>query len=574
MSRQTIRQIYEFGPFRLDPAERLLSRAGQRVDLTPKAFDVLLLLIRSCGRLVEKSEFMTMAWANSFVEESNLTVTISMLRKILEGETNDQKYIETVSKRGYRFVAEVGEIVETAKINSLAVLPFRYSSPDASHSYLKIGLVDAIISRLASTGQLVVRPTSAVLRYENRAIDPLIVGREQKVDALVTGNIEISSERIRVSVQLIRTDDGSLVWATTYNRDLKEIFALEDAVADGIAQSTASARAPGQAELVLPRRNTENSQAYRWYLEGRYFWNKRTAEGLRRGIECFGRAIAEDPNYTQAYSGLADSYVLLASHGAQSPLESVPLAKKAALQALDLDPSLAEAHTSLGMVYHYYDWSWASAEEEFRHAISLNPNYIVARMWYASNLASLGRLDEALLQAAQAEELDPLSLGVYVKAGRLHYWKRDYDQAIHAYNRVTELDKRHARAHTRLGMVYSAIGEFDKAISEFKYAQELSGADPYLDSFLGYVHARLGKRTAAKHLIEQLSQRSRREYVPAFCTALIYLGLEEGDRALHWFEKAYEDRSAYMVFIKVEPLLDQIRSAPRFRRLLDKMRLT
>src|SRR5579863_6860169 len=571
---QQARPIYEFGPFRLDPTERVLSRAGRPISLTPKAFDVLLLLLRSSGRLVKKSEFMTMAWADSFVEESNLTVTISMLRKILEGESHDHRYIETVSKLGYRFVGPVGEILEASKINSLAILPFRYSTADSSYSYLKIGLVDAIISRLAGTRHLVVRPTSAVLRYENRAVDPMVVGREQKVDAVVTGNIEISSRRIRVSVQLIRAEGGDLIAAMTYERDLQEIFALEDAVAEGVSQSTVSASTREKSgDTILPRPHTENSRAYRLYLEGRYFWNKRTADGLRRGIECFQRAVEEDGNYTLAYSGLADSYVLLASHGAQSPFESSPIAKKAALQALKLDSSLAEAHTSLGMVYHYYDWSWQEAEREFQTAIGLNPNYIVSRMWYASNLASLGRLQEALFQTAQAEELDPLSLAVYIKRGRLHYWMRDYEGAISAYSRVTGLDSGYARAHTRLGMVYAATGEFDKAITEFKRAKELSGADPYLDGFLGYAHARLGKRAMARKAVEQLSERSQREYIPAFCTALIHVGLEETDQALHWLERAYEDRSAYMVFAKVEPLLDRMRQEPRFQKLLHKMRL-
>src|SRR5487761_179787 len=568
------RQIYEFGPYRLDVAARVLLRADQPVYLTPKAFDVLLLLIRSCGRLVEKSEFMTSAWANSFVEESNLTVTISMLRKVLEEESHDRKYIETVSKHGYRFVAQVGETVESAKINSLAILPFRCLTADTSYAYLNIGLVDAIISRLASTGQLVVRPTSAVLRYENRVVDPLVIGREQKVDAVVTGHIEISSGRIRAAVQLIRVANGYLMWATSYSRELKEIFALEDAVAEGVAQSTVSAHAQKAQDVVLPRRNTENSQAYRLYLEGRYFWNKRTADGLRRSIRCFKWAIEEDPNYALAYSGLADSYVLLASHGAQSPLKSVPLAKSAALKALELDGALAEAHTSIGMVYHYYDWSWEKAGEEFQHALSLNPNYIVARMWYASNLASLGRLQEALLQAEQAEKLDPLSLAVYIKIGRLQYWMRNYELAMRAYSRVVDLDPRHARAHTRLGMVYAVTEDFDRAIDEFKLAQDLSGADPYLDCFLGYAHAKSGKRAVAKRVIEQLARRSRLEYVPAFCTALVYIGLGEVDHALLWLERAHKDRSAYMVFAKVEPLLDEIRKHPRFVRLLAEMLLS
>lgn len=571
---QRARHQYEFGSFCLDPVERVLSRAGRPVYLTPKAFDVLLVLVRSSGRLVEKSEFMTMAWANSFVEESNLTVTISMLRKILGGENNEQKYIETVSKRGYRFIAHVGEIVEPTKINSLAVLPFRCLTADSPYSYLQVGLVDAIISRLASTGQLVVRATSAVLRYENRVIDPGIVGREQKVDAIITGHFEIASGQIRVAVQLIRVYDGTLLWATSYDKDLQEIFELEDAVADGVAQSAVSAHASGTLqELILPRRNTENSKAYRLYLEGRYFWNKRTTAALRRGIECFQGAIEEDRNYALAYSGLADSFVLLASHGARSPLESLPLAKAAALKALELDGSLAEAHTSLGMVHHYYEWNWENAEHEFQHAISLNPNYIVARMWYASNLASLGRLEEALIQARRAEDLDPLSLGVHIKIGRLYYWDRDYGPAIDAYRRVVSLNPQHARAHTRLGMTYAAKQDFDGAIVEFKEARQLSGPDPYLDSFLGHAQANAGKLGIAKQTIDSLTQRSRHEYVPAFCTALIYIGLGELDRALNWLEKAYEDRSAYMVFAKVEPLLDPVRNKSRFQKLLDRMQL-
>lgn len=565
--------VYEFDSFKVDPVERLLLTGGSPVYLTPKAFDVLLILIRNSGRLIEKSEFMRLAWSDSFVEESNLTVIISLLRKTLNGAAPEQNYIQTVAKRGYRFVGNVKEIREFSKIRSLAVLPFRCLTPEDAHEYLRLGLVDAIITRLASTGRLVVRPTAAILRYQENVTDPIVVGREQKVDAILTGHFEIFEERVRVSVQLVRVEDAALLWAKSYDKDIHEIFALEDAVAEAVAQSTIATSPWSDSQQALPRRNSENSKAYRLYLEGRYFWNQRTTEGLRKGIECFRRAIKEDPEYALAFSGLADSYVLLASHGVQSALDALPIAKEAAQTALKLDASLAEARTSLGMVHFYYEWDWEKARQEFQQAIFLNPNYIVARMWYASNLATLGKFNEALLQVRHAEDLDPLSLGVHIKAGRLHYWSRDYTQAISSFRKVLGLNPLHARAHTRLGMTYAAKQAYQEALDEFKTAQQIAGADPYLDGLIGYVQARSGRRSTAAKILKDLKTRALNAYVPAFSAALIHIGLNDDQSALTWLEKAYDDRSAYMVFAKVEPLLDPMRSHPRFTELLARMNL-
>jgi TolB-like protein/Flp pilus assembly protein TadD len=572
MARQS-RNLYEFGPFRLNPVERLLLCEGRPVNITPKAFEILLLLVQGSGRLIEKSEFMTAAWADSFVEESNLTVCISMLRRILGKEDPEHKYIQTVAKRGYRLLGDVREIVEPARILSLAVLPFRCLAADPTYSYLNVGLSDAIITRLARSGQLVVRPTTAMLRYEDKFGDPLTIGREQKVDAILAGHIEILSGRVRVTVQLVRVEDGSLLWASSYDKSLQEIFALEDEVAEGVAQSMMAIHPSEGAQPRLAPRNTENSKAYRLYLEGRYFWNKRTREGLRRSIECFQQAATEDSQYALVFAGLADSYVLLASHGVEPALQALPVARAAALKALELDDSLAEAHTSLGMVYFYYEWDFQKAEHEFQRAISLNPNYIVARMWYASNLAALGRIGKALLQVRHAEELDPLSLGVHIKAGRLYYWNREYDRAVESHRKVLSLNPQYARARTRLGMTYAAKQEFGEAIGEFKEAQQLCGPDPYLDGLLGYAEARSGNHATAGKILHKLVQRSRKQYVPAFSIALIYIGLGEASCALEWLEKAYDERSSDMVFAKVEPLLDPVRADPQFAGLLRRMGL-
>ncbi|MGH9356148.1 MAG: tetratricopeptide repeat protein, partial [Terriglobia bacterium] len=450
------RHVYEFGPFRVDAGERLLLHEGTPVHLAEKAFDTLMVLIESSNCLIEKNELMRAVWADRFVEESNLTVTISTLRRMLGNRDQEHKYIQTVAKRGYRFVGHVREIVQPLRILSLAVLPFRLLTSDTTHDYLSVGLADAIITKLGSTGQLIVRPTTAVLHYEEKLADPLAAGREQRVDAILTGHIEIFSERIRVTVQLVRVADGSLLWADSYDKNIEEMFALEDEVAERVAQSSLSLQLSKATPLSLTRRNSENSRAYRLYLEGRYFWNKRTKEGLLRSIECFQRATADDPRYALAFSGLADSYVLLGTHAVEPPLQASPVAKAAAVKAVELDDSLAETHTSLGMVYFYYEWNWEKAEQEFQRAIALNPNYTVARNWYASNLAALGRLGEALSQVRRSEELDPVSLGVHIKVGRISYWRRDYDRAIEAYRKVIDLDPQYARAHTRLGMTYAA----------------------------------------------------------------------------------------------------------------------
>lgn len=563
--------LYEFGPFRINPAERLLLREGEPIHITAKAFDTLLVLIQGSGHLIEKSQLMRAVWADNFVEEGNLTVLIWVLRKALGDEGN--KYIQTVAKRGYRFVGDVREVVgpEPTEVHSLAVLPFRSLNSEANHNHLRVGLADAIITKLGSTEQIIVRPTTAVLQYADKPADPLTIGREQRVDAILAGHIEALSDRVRVTVQLVRVSDGSLLWADSFEESLQHIFALEDQVAERVARAM-SIRLSAETKMQLARRNTEDSKAYRLYLEGRYFWNKRTMEGLRRSTDYFQRATIEDPQYALAFSGLADSYVLLGSFGVEPALQAWPIAKTAAIKALHLDNSLAEAHASLGMVYFYYEWNWLKAEQEFQCAISLTPNYIVAHNWYALNLAATGRLSEALVEVRRAEEIDPLSLSVNIEVGRIFYWSRRYDRAIEAYRKVVDLNPHYARAHTRLGMTYAAEGLFANAISEFKGAQQLSGPDPYLDGLLGYAEALSGNSGGAREILEDLKQCSCSSYVPAFSMALIYIGLGDYDCAFEWLEKSCQDRSTYMVYAKVDPLLDPVRSDQRFAALLRQMR--
>jgi DNA-binding winged helix-turn-helix (wHTH) protein/TolB-like protein/Flp pilus assembly protein TadD len=622
---------YEFGPFRLDPDERLLLYHDQPLSLSSKAFDTLLLLIQRRGHLVQKSEIMDKVWADSFVEEHNIVVTISMLRKVLTNGDGEQKYIETVAKQGYRFIGKVSEVptgdpgeIDTApaitpepspsvvpldrnrmlflyfsgglvltgvivsifvfvlrsgrhvgasgKIQSLAVLPFRTINTDADHAYLGFGLADAIIAKLADRGGIAVRPTSAVLKYADSAETPLAAGREQKVDAVLTGSVETLPEKLRVKVRLLRTSDGSTLLTDAFEETTDQIFQVENAVAERVSRSMPS-NLRGTTVGVKAQQDTNNSEAHELYLKGRYFWNIRTEEGLRRSIEYFRQATVRDPQYAKAYAGLADSYVLLASYGVESPQKAYPYARFAALNALKLDDSLAEAHASLGMIDFYYGWNWEEAEQEFQQALGLNPNYIVAETWYALDLAATGRQNEALNLIERAKEIDPLSPEINVVLGRIFYSGRQYEKAAAAFRDVIELNPSFARAHVRLGMTYIMQRDFTDSIHEFETARKVSGPDPYVDGLLGCAQALSGNTAGANAVLEGLTSRSRDEYVPAFSIALVYIGLGNRNRALDWLEKAYQDRSAYMVYAKTEPLLDPLRSDPRFISLLHRMAL-
>jgi DNA-binding winged helix-turn-helix (wHTH) protein/tetratricopeptide (TPR) repeat protein len=620
---RTDRVIYQFDGFRLDPRERQLLRDGSPVPLTDKAFQTLLLLVRRSGHLVDKSELISAVWGETIVEEGNLAVTISIIRKKLGEKRNEHKYIETVTKLGYRFVHEIRELdvselespkppeshpsqassffprrrllsvvsgiavglivagvigLELARpskaahenIHALAVIPFQTTgaeSADSADAHLGLNIADDLITRLGTDGSVELRPASALMKYVGIPVNPLIVGREQNVDAILTGSIANSEEGIHLSVQLIEASDGKVLWTGTFEKPGGQVLALEDQLEGEVFRFMFPDRKP----LLRAGQETRNPHAYQLYLEGRYFWNKRTEAGLRRSIECFQHAALEDPGYAKALAGLADSYTLLASYGVEGEQEAYPNAKAAALRALQLDPSLAEAHASLGMVAFYYEWNWPTAEAEFQRAIQLDPNYPMAHTWYALVLAATGQQQKALEQAQRGIELDPLSLVANTELGRVYYWGRHYDKAIAAYKHAIDLDPYFSRAHTRLGIAYAAEHDFRDAIGEFQKVNQLSGPDPYLDGLIGYSEAASGNRVAAQRILNNLTDHGRGDYVPAFSVALVYMGLDERDNALTSLAKSYQDRSTYMVYSNVDPLLDSLRSQPQFVSLMDRM---
>jgi DNA-binding winged helix-turn-helix (wHTH) protein/TolB-like protein len=627
--------LYEFGPFQLDPPERLLLCDGQPVSLTPKAFDLLLALVDRSGHLVEKDELLKIVWPGSFVEEGNLAVTISHLRKALNDDRGQHRYIETVSKKGYRFVAEVKRLDDSAlviasskpaeessaapvlpplavipapqvwlqppkrkawrflisaavglclvmlivvgvlhrkasskqtqalpAITSLAVLPFQTLGTNSPDKYLELGMADAVITKLASTGKITVRPTSAIQQYAGTHLSLQAIGREQGVDAVLEGRIQRDGSRVRVTVQLIRVQDGVQLWADTFDRQFTDVFALEDALADMAAQSI-RLKLTGEETRRFTKRSTERPDAYEAYMKGRYFWNKRTPDALKKGLGYFQQAINLDPGFAEAYVGVADSYATLGLYAVVPPKQAFSAAKDAGTRALQMDDALAAAHATLGLIDFYYDWNVSAADDEFRRALAENPHYAMAHSWYAESLAAKGNYADAVEEAQRALQDDPLSLIVGSNAGWTFALAGQYQQSIETLKKAIEIDPNFPRTHFRLAEVYEQRGEYGTAIHEFEEAVRLSGGDPYYEGSLGHAYGASGNALKARDVLQNLQARTG-QYVPPYAIGLIYTGLGEKDQAFHWLQKAVEERSTSMVFLRMDPELATLRADARF----------
>jgi DNA-binding winged helix-turn-helix (wHTH) protein/tetratricopeptide (TPR) repeat protein len=435
---RTSGRLYAFDSFRLDIAKLLLERNGHPVALPPKAVTLLALLVGNSGRLLTKDELFTALWPNCIVEESNLTQYVFLLRKALGQGRHDRRYIVTVPNQGYRFVAPVREVPEGAgssrppaasPARSVAVLPFQYLASTATDEYIGLGLADALITRLSYLPGVKVRPTSAVVRYAHRGQDDLTVAQDLGVDYVVTGTVQKFGDRLRVTVQMLQSNDGSVMWARQFDEDFTTLFAVEDSLSQHVLRFLAPSLV-GERERELPWRSAVDSSAYHSYLKGRFFWNKRTEDGFHKAISCFRAAIDKDPGYAPAYAGLADCYNLLGYYAEYPPSETYPAAKAAVMQALDLDNRLAEAHASLALVAAEYDWDWERAEREYLRALELNPNYATAHSWFADFPMATGRQEESLVEIQRSQDLDPVSLVFNCDAGFLLYMARRYDEAI------------------------------------------------------------------------------------------------------------------------------------------------
>jgi len=457
-----------------------------------------------------------------------------------------------------------------AQIESLAVLPLTNFSRDPEQEYFADGMTEALITELAQISALRVISRTSVMRYKG-TVKPLPeIARELHVDAVVEGSVARSGDHVRISAQLIEAATDRHLWAKSYERDLSDVLQMEGELARAVAREIQVKLTP-QEQTRLTSARTVNPEAHDAYLKGRYYMNKTTEENVNKGIKYFQHAISIDRGYASAYAGLADAYYLL-SNLRLPPQEAMPKARAAATKALELDQTLADAHTSLAVVKAFYDWQWPEAENEFKRALKLNPSYAPAHVWYGSLLSDLGRHDEALAEIQRALEIDPLSVNTSERLGETYYWRRQYDLAIEQYRKTLEMDPSFFPAHWGLGWAYEQKGMLKEAIAEDKETVRLGGGLG-ASALLGHAYAVAGKKSEAQQILRQLKSQSGKSFVSAYDIATIYVGLGEKERALTLLEDGYEQRAEGLVWLKVDPVFDSLRSDPRFQDLLRRVGL-
>ena len=555
----------EFGPFRLDAAKRVLWRDGRIVPLPPKALDLLVALVEQQGDVVTKDDLMKRVWPDTFVEEANLSVNVSALRKALGDRPGGGPYIETVSRRGYRFAA----LPEPAgDLPTLAVLPFIPLGRAKDDAYLGAGLADALITRLGGTGRVIVRPTSAVLRHAGR--DPREAGRELQVDAVLEGKIQRRGSRLRVTVQLLPLSGTAPGWAETFDEEAGNVFAVQDRIAEEVARALDLQLGAAERER-LTRRHTADAGAYEAYLKGRYFWSRFTGEWLERALAFFREAAEKDPGFSLPHAGLADAYLVLGFSGLVLPKEAWPLAGEEAQRALAIDETVADAHVSLGYVRLFQAWDWERAGTELRRAVALNPSSAAARGWHGLYLDMLGRFEEARAEIERARKLDPLSLVAAALVAFQSYLARDHERGILESGRAVDLDPNHFLGRWSLGLALQAVGRHREALVEHRKAAALASGSPLMEAVLARTLALAGQRSEAKRRLAALDRASRQSGAGRYASATVHLALGDREGALARLEAAMEARDPWLVWLNVDPMLDAIRGHRGFDALVRRV---
>ena len=618
---------YIFGEFRLDRRSRVLFRSGELVALYPKAIDVLMFLVEKHGNVATKEELLEFVWPGTFVEESTLTRSISVLRKALGDTPEGHSYILTVPKRGYRFVAAVSEetvdegsispsrakpISENSRLSALvrkwqsalivggvlsvllaaggwpywsrfrsrqapparimvAVLPVQNLTGNADREYISDGLTEEIIAQLGRINPerlgVIARTSAMSYKHSPKAVSQ--IGAELHVEYVIESSLRQSGDRWRITTQLIRVNDQTHLWSQDYDRALGDLVTLQDDFANAIAARIRLELAAASHQPLRSAHST-NPDAYLAYLEGRFYWNQRSVPALERAIVHLRQATQLDSNYALAYSGLADAYCSLGVIGDVAAGEVFPKARIAAERALALDSSLAEAHTSLAYVKFSYDWDWNGAEAEFKRAIALNPNYATAHQWYGQFLRLMGREKEAIAEGEKSLNLDPLSLIINVEAGLPYFYLDRCDEAVRHYRKALEMEPNFALAHHDIGWVLEAQGKYPEAIEEFERAVHISDLAA-LWSALGHAYGMAGRREEANRVLRHLAELRKQHYVAPNYDAVVYLGLGDFDKAMDLYEKSYDERCWGMVWFKIGHNLKPLRGTPRFEKLLQKM---
>ena len=623
---------YQFGQFTLVPTERRLVCDGKVVPLTPKVFDTLVLLVKNPGRLIEKEELLRALWPHSVVEEVALAHNVSQLRKALGDLAEDPKFIETVPKRGYRFIAAVRErgeppvpppartgegpaavhhtpwsrpailgasaavlvlVAGTAAyfysppagqrvagalpaIHSLAVLPLENLSGDKEQEYFADGMTDGLITELGKIGALRVVSRTSSMQYKGTRKPLSDIVAQLNVDAVVEGTVLRSGNRVRITAQLIEATSDRHLWAQSYERDLSDVLVLQDDVSRDIAAEIRIKLTSKQRAMLTAARAVD-PEAHDAYLRGRYWWstNRFGSEGrddLWKGLDYFQRAIAKDPNYAPAYAGVADSYEMLGYVGGLPMKEALPKAKDAAMKALQLDPSLAEAHTSLAYIKSNYDWDWSGAETEFKEALALNPNYATAHGWYAVHLGGAGRLDEAVKEAERARDLDPFDPVINDLLGVELYYARRYDDALRQFRRGLEMYPDLGLWSWGMAQVYEQKKMFAEAFAQYHQSISLN-KETERAAALEQAYQRSGYRGAVRQMIQIGEQVPDSNMYMKPISAHMYAMLDDEAHAMFFLERAYDERNPRLLDLQVDPALDHLRVSPRFRDLVRRVGL-
>lgn len=628
--------IYEFDDFRFAAKSQRLYRRGdsEPVPLQPKAAALLLFLITSDGRLLTKNEILEAVWEDSFVEESNLSQTVFVLRKALGENSKEPRFVLTVPNRGYQFIAPVKKIeaenkIETenkiaekellsgsqnsnpekpltenrnvgiskivrfaamplilvfalvvywfypaakpatvSDVKSIAVLPFEELNVEQTEKYLGGGLTDALINKLSGLKQIIVRPSRTVAKYADSREDASVIGRELQVDAVLDGRIQRVGERVGVSVQLIRTADNATLWTANFDDEFSNLFAVQDSISRKVVSSLAiQLDAPERQRFE--RRGTENAAAYEEYLRGRFFWNKRTADGLEKAVEHFNRAVEYDPNFAQAHSALAETYVLVNLYGAKHDPNAMLRAKAAAERALQLDDQSAEAHAALAQVKMQYEFDWAGTESEYKKAIELDPNSATVRQWYGEFLALQERTDESLPQMEKALQLDPTSLSTNNAMALTLLKAREPDKALAVTEKVLQMDANFPWALHYRCRAFLQKGELENAIEFCRKALAVSNESLYMKSNLAYVLARGGRQAEARQILAELQTAAQNVYVSPYNFALIHNALGEKDATFKYLNKAVEERDFLIPALKSDFV--SLRDDPQFIEILRRV---
>jgi TolB-like protein/DNA-binding winged helix-turn-helix (wHTH) protein/Flp pilus assembly protein TadD len=628
-----------FGVFELDVRAGELRKRGLRVRLQQQPFQVLVMLLEHAGQVVGREELQKKLWhADTFVDfDHGLNKAISKIREALGDSAESPRFVETVGRRGYRFLADVRAADSTPVrspelapqphptadardrqdpagtramlthlltprarrlstfallallaslatwklysghrpspvIRSLAVLPLESLSSDASQDYFADGMTDELISDLGQISALRVISRTSMMAYKHTHKSLPQIARELNVDAVVEGTVLRSGDQVRITAQLIEGTADRHVWSQSYQGELRDALALQNNVARAIADQIRINLNP-QEQAALGNAAVVNPAAYESYLKGRYFWNKRTADGLKVALAYFNEAVDEDSKYARAYSGLADTYALLGDwqYAVMTPKEALPKAKAAAIKALELDSALGEAHNSLAFCLDGFDWDFDSAGKEFRRAIELNSGYATAHHWYAWHLALLRRYDEAIVEMRKAASVDPLSLIINADLAELLALAHAYDESIRQCRKTIDMDPNFGLAHNHLGQAYLQKHMNDEAVAELQEAVKLSGGSPTCMANLARAYVASGKRSEAVKLLNDLTKRSNPDHSYASEIAVIDASLGDTDQAMNWLEKGYEERFNPGVLLR--PGLDSLRSDPRFEDLVRRVGL-